>query len=397
MALKGGNISKTDGIYFSMDVNQFPRGWSLTQYLPNPEFLEGGSRFNDHGCYTSGYYLGPKTASEMTGGTLRFTGGDFSNYYGSNPSWRGWDAGGIGGTGGNWMNLYVLPSTADASHKFLYDITLRFVYASGTGNGSTNPTFQMGRGYYALYQGDYNTIGTSYRRIKFLYYGNAAGDQGGSNPAVTFGCTSCDAMVEIKSFYAYKVEGLLNMYNNSVINTDNVSFNTASEIIYDGTNDYIYQDGVTGHQSYQGSIEAWCYPTQIDGDRYVIAIGQTGTYGASRAIRILNNTWSVVNYGSGTEDYNNIAPVAANQWTHVVYVWDNTSIKFYVNGQQYSSTAQTGLVLPQGDRLTIGGPAWNMGGSPFGGKIDEVRAYNRMLSPQEVTNNYLSKRRQYGL
>jgi hypothetical protein len=168
------------------------------------------------------------------------------------------------------------------------------------------------------------------------------------------------------------------------------------ELQFDGSDDYMTFTGLTGHQLPYGTIEAWCYPTSIDGDRYVFSIGEAQVYGASRAIRLSGNYWSTVTYGGGTEDYNSIVAATANQWSHIAFTWYGTSNRFYLNGTEYATT-KSGLVTPQGGRMAIGCATWSLGSSLFAGKIGSVKAYSKGLTQSEIQNNYNRTKSQYGL
>jgi len=179
-----------------------------------------------------------------------------------------------------------------------------------------------------------------------------------------------------------------------------LEINTLGELELDGTDDYMTFTGITGHQLPYGTLEAWCYPTAVNSDRYVVAIGDAQVTGASRAIRANGGSWSTVTYGSSTEDWSGIVTADANQWQHVVFVWFGTTCRFYKNGVEYSTT-KSGLVTPQGTLLTVGTPAWSwgMGNSSYNhiGKIGSVKAYSRGLTATEIQNNYNRTKSQYGL
>jgi hypothetical protein len=62
--------------------------------------------------------------------------------------------------------------------------------------------------------------------------------------------------------------------------------------------------------------------------------------------------------------------------------YDGATQRLYVNGALVASRAQTGLIKTSTSALRIGGDSvW---GEYFGGKIDEVRVYNRALSQTEI-------------
>lgn len=78
-----------------------------------------------------------------------------------------------------------------------------------------------------------------------------------------------------------------------------------------------------------------------------------------------------------------------NTWYHVAYTWDNTTRKgnLYVNGalQQNVSYAQA---ITIGEYLQNLGTCTATGYTTFNGTLDDVRAYNRALSPKEVRDLY---------
>ena len=86
-----------------------------------------------------------------------------------------------------------------------------------------------------------------------------------------------------------------------------------------------------------------------------------------------------------------------NHWYHVVHEWSaGGGLRLYVNGVLDGSASQsifTGSGLS--NYLAIGGPQPGGTGcstdaaTGFAGTIDDVRIYNRALSPQEVQQLYL--------
>jgi hypothetical protein len=183
----------------------------------------------------------------------------------------------------------------------------------------------------------------------------------------------------------------------TLINGPVYSSTNNESMVFDGIDDYITNSSFTGHQTNAGTIMGWAYPTSTSGDLYLVATGGTATTGASRAIRIYSGSWSSVNYGGGTtEDWNSIVTATVNTWQHVVYVWSGTTIRFYLNGVEYTNT-RTGLITPLGSVLTIGATAWSPVYGYWPGRIGTVQAYNRALSAAEVQQNFNAQRTRYGI
>jgi hypothetical protein len=69
-------------------------------------------------------------------------------------------------------------------------------------------------------------------------------------------------------------------------------------------------------------------------------------------------------------------------WSYLAVTYDGTMLRLYVNGEETSSTPQIGRPQANANPLQIGGSAYE--GEYFAGQIDEVRIYNRALSPSEI-------------
>jgi hypothetical protein len=78
--------------------------------------------------------------------------------------------------------------------------------------------------------------------------------------------------------------------------------------------------------------------------------------------------------------------IQKNQWYTVVYTYDGTTAKFYVNGALASTSPNTGSVTftPNSNDLLIGKHENPPYPYYFNGVIDEIRIYNRALTNQEV-------------
>ena len=78
------------------------------------------------------------------------------------------------------------------------------------------------------------------------------------------------------------------------------------------------------------------------------------------------------------------APAAnpVNAWTYVTFTYDGSIMRLYVNGTQVATRIANGTVQSVSNPLSIGG---NLPyGEYFAGLIDEVRVYNRALTPAEI-------------
>jgi hypothetical protein len=81
-------------------------------------------------------------------------------------------------------------------------------------------------------------------------------------------------------------------------------------------------------------------------------------------------------------DTRGTAAVPLNTWTFLAATYDGSSLSLYVNGTLASTKAVIGSMSPSTGQLRIGGNT--IRNEWFRGLIDEVRIYNRALSPAEV-------------
>jgi len=91
-----------------------------------------------------------------------------------------------------------------------------------------------------------------------------------------------------------------------------------------------------------------------------------------------NNNW----YSSGT--------ITRNTWIHIVYTFNGSLERFYINGVFNSQNSKSGTIAAGIEAMKIG---WSESESPdeyFNGLIDDVRIYNRALSATEIQALYKS-------
>ena len=82
-------------------------------------------------------------------------------------------------------------------------------------------------------------------------------------------------------------------------------------------------------------------------------------------------------------NYQSISNIVSNKWKHIVMVKNNTTYSIYIDGF-LDNSINTNIVSTNSLRgLMIG--AYENGGEPFNGKLDDIRIYNRALSQSEIT------------
>ncbi len=78
--------------------------------------------------------------------------------------------------------------------------------------------------------------------------------------------------------------------------------------------------------------------------------------------------------------------IAANEWHHVAVTWDGTTQAVYVDGVCSCSIAPSLQPLDNPQELTIG--CYPDASTSYTGSIDELRVYDRVLSPSEIGDLY---------
>jgi hypothetical protein len=134
------------------------------------------------------------------------------------------------------------------------------------------------------------------------------------------------------------------------------------------------------------TLELWVNPSALSGWR--TALLKEAPSGLSYSLYGHDNVprpAATVNTGGTDQSAVDSSPLALNTWTHLATTYDGATLRLYVNGVQVGNVAVTGSLTTSTGALRIGGNAiW---GEYFSGLIDEVRIYNRALTPQEIQND----------
>jgi hypothetical protein len=161
-----------------------------------------------------------------------------------------------------------------------------------------------------------------------------------------------------------------------------------SALSFDGINDWVTIPDANSLDLTTGmTLEAWVRPTSLGGWRTVVFKERPG--GMLYSIYAFNRrtgfpvaqTW----LNNAEQDAHGTAALPLSAWTHLASVYDGGTLRLYVNGVQAGTQSVSGSLLNSASPLRIGGNSiWN---EYFNGQIDDVRLYNRALTPTEIQSD----------
>lgn len=137
------------------------------------------------------------------------------------------------------------------------------------------------------------------------------------------------------------------------------------------------------------TLEAWVYPaTAMSGSKTVaVKANGGGKVYWLRANNISGHPEGGIQQSGGPLRTEGTSPLSPQQWSHLAMTYDGAQETLYVNGQAVSTQTLSGPILTSGGALLIGGQPGGGYGAFFQGILDELRIYNRALSPAEIARD----------
>lgn len=169
----------------------------------------------------------------------------------------------------------------------------------------------------------------------------------------------------------------------------NATWSTAGRfgnaLAFNGTNAWVTVNDANALDLTNGmTLEAWVNPTANSGWRTVLLKERPGSlaYALYSADDTGQPPAGYVNRGGIDVNATGTSALPLNTWSHLATSYDGAALRLYVNGTLVQTRALSGNISTSNNPLRIGGNAvW---GEYFGGLIDEVRVYNRALTPAEI-------------
>jgi hypothetical protein len=151
----------------------------------------------------------------------------------------------------------------------------------------------------------------------------------------------------------------------------------ANALSFDGVNDYVTMGDVDLPGAF--TVSMWAQAKNLGSGCHGSAVMKRFDYG----LEVCNGQmYGQVGNGSGSSwaaSTSYTIPLA-NVWSYYTLTYDGTTARLYVNGALRSSVA--GTHVTNNEPLMIG--AWTTSSEFFDGVIDDVRIYNRALTPAEI-------------
>ncbi|MCX7758993.1 MAG: LamG domain-containing protein [bacterium] len=197
-------------------------------------------------------------------------------------------------------------------------------------------------------------------------------------------------------------------YKNAKIYIKDISFEqkpfATSYVQTSRSSGILKYDLPSSFNSSQGTISFWYYreyPNSYITDQITSPkLIQIGEYYTNSSITIWNLTNSLNFYAKGSSGsgwsvmYESGILPTLNNWTHIALTWNNTTWKFYINGNLITTnTATQTLGSINGNCIYIGGDGngTNFRGKVANGILSDIRIDKIALSDDEVLQIYLAK------
>jgi len=156
---------------------------------------------------------------------------------------------------------------------------------------------------------------------------------------------------------------------------------------FDGKKDFVDCGAGPGPSPMQAvTLEAWVYPERTP------AAGEAGIVGKGYGTFVLTQytdgqCWWYIGGGGN----NAKAALAPGTWHHVVGTFDGQDLRLYMDGELAALAPSKVPTIPTGDHFYLGmkdGEGHPAATDYFQGMLDEVRLYDRAMSPEEVLDHY---------
>jgi hypothetical protein len=175
--------------------------------------------------------------------------------------------------------------------------------------------------------------------------------------------------------------------NGTVSGAKRVAGKSGAALRFDGVNDLVtVADSASLDLTDAMTVEAWVKPTALGSMWRTIAIKEQKNQ-LAYALYAGNGKGRPSGHVYTTRDMAVAGgkAVSRNSWTHVATTWDGRVLRLLVNGTEVAKASLTRRAANSSLPLRFGGnTVWK---EWFKGAIDEMRIYNRALTPAELNSD----------
>ena len=150
------------------------------------------------------------------------------------------------------------------------------------------------------------------------------------------------------------------------------------------------------------TVEAWVNPAQWAGvDPNEMIIYNRGVYSSNNQgflVGLLGqNLWFQLGNGSTFVTITSSSNYSINKFQHVVFTWDGSTMKMYINGVQDATTGSiTGSISYYVTTARIGAEHWGYNARVFNGFIDDVKIYPYARTAAQIQADYNARGSGFG-
>jgi hypothetical protein len=169
-----------------------------------------------------------------------------------------------------------------------------------------------------------------------------------------------------------------------LVNGVNFSRDNQGSFLFDGVDDTI---NLNFDLRTSWSFECWVMHNVVEGFCF---LGQGG-FSTSQGLHIWFYTNSALRFGLYSNDFDVNLPTSTNVWYHYVFTYNNSSPytkQIFRNGESISGTNVGGPDQYLGTGVVRIGSIYSSGGPYANGSFSGVKLYNKVLSGDEVLQNY---------
>jgi hypothetical protein len=184
-----------------------------------------------------------------------------------------------------------------------------------------------------------------------------------------------------------------NNINGTLINGVGYSADSLGYLTFDGVDDTVNFD-----YDFRStwSYECWGFHNAINGFAF---LGQ-GTTSANNGLHIWFISNTALRFGMYSNDTDALSlATSTNVWYHYCFTYNHSTFakQIYRNGVQLTGTPVQAQSAYTGTGTARIGATYSSGGGYANGRISNAKLYNRVLSAQEIQQNFNALRGRYGI